>query len=285
MNPAFKIDLHMHSTASDGSLAPAALARACKELGLTHAALTDHDTAAGVGEFLCEAKRVGLCAVSGMEFNVAYHDELHILAYGFNPQHPVLLAALRELAAQRTERVHDMVAQLNRKGYSVDIARVAELAHCGTLGRPHIARALFEAGYAPSVEAAFNAFLQPGKPGFLPRKKIASDRAIALARQAGGTVVLAHPGQVICSDLPALIARLVREGLQGIEAFYPTHSDEQTAAYCALAEKFNLLVTAGSDYHGSMRAGTHIGGEARQNAQLLRGVQAVFARAVQAGHV
>lgn len=273
-----KIDLHMHSTVSDGSLSPCELAEACKEAGLSHAALTDHDTQGGVSEYLSAARDLGLCAISGMEFTVQYDGELHILGYGFDEKHPALVARLAELAHEREERVAQMVYKLQKEGYRISLEKVREIAGDGVMGRPHIATALYLAGYAPGQEEAYRTFLEPGKPGWVIRRKISSEEAISLIRNAGGEAVWAHPMQAHYHDDDEMAARLTSEGLGGIEAYYPAHSDDDVAKYLALADKYGLFVTQGSDYHGGMRHGTAISKETRGSHRLREDVSALFAR-------
>lgn len=273
-----KIDLHMHSTASDGSSTPTQLARECAQIGLTHVALTDHDTAAGVDEFLAEAARQGLHALSGLEYNVVYDGEMHILAYDFDPHNAPLLEALDEMAQQRITRASRMVAHLQAQGYPLRLERVQEIAGGGVLGRPHIARALAELGYGKDMEDAFKSYLEPGKPGWLPRMKIPSARAIALARQAGGVCVLAHPKLTYYPDFDELLSRLKGEGLSGLEVYYPAHSEQELEFFFGLAKKYDLFITQGSDYHGAIRQSTRLASEQRGGEALQASVERLFSR-------
>ncbi len=271
-----KIDLHMHSTASDGSLTPAELAKECKRIGLAKAALTDHDTVDGVEEFLATAKAIGLDAVSGLEYNVEYDGEMHILAYGIDIYNAELREALSVLAEQRITRASRMVQKLQSQGYAITLERVEEIAGGGVLGRPHIARALMEQGYGKDIEDAFKTYLEPGKAGFLPRLKIPSGEAIRLARQAGGMTVLAHPKLTNYPDFDELLLRLKKEGLEGIEVYYPAHSDSEVEYFLALAKKYDLLITEGSDFHGKTRKSTRLGSEQRGGEELAGSVQRLF---------
>ena len=274
-----RVDLHIHSTASDGTLTPSAVAAACKELSLSYAALSDHDTLAGVSEFLQAARTLSLRAVSALEFNVTYDGEMHILGYGVDIENKALLGALHTLEAQREKRAYDMVAKLNRNGVSLSMERVEQIGAGGVLGRPHIARALVEAGYAPDVESAFPMYLNQGCIGYCLRKKIDSDLAINLIREAGGVAVLAHPKLTCYPDFDELLTRLTGEGLEGIEAYYPAHSDEEVAYFLSLADRYGLLVTQGSDYHGQTRKSSALYGERRGGARLTESVEEIFSRA------
>ncbi|MBQ9942084.1 MAG: PHP domain-containing protein [Christensenellaceae bacterium] len=277
MNSA-NIDLHMHSTVSDGSSTPRELVHECLAAGITHAALTDHDTADGVADFLDEAAKCGLHAISGLEYNVAYDGEMHVLAYDFDINNAPLLDELELMAEQRRTRASRMVELLISKGYPITLERVKEISGGGVLGRPHIARALAEKGFGKDMEDAYKSFLEPGKPGWLPRIKIKSDRAIALAKAAGGVAVLAHPRLAHYPDYDALLTRLKAEGLDGIEVYYPAHSEQDLEYFYALSKKYDLFITQGSDYHGAIRQSTAIGKESRGGEQLCRSVQALFAR-------
>lgn len=270
------VDLHMHSTASDGALSPRKLAQAAWEKGLHYVALTDHDTLAGQEEFLSEARRLGLHCTSGVEFNVEYDGEMHILAYGVNLDHPALLALTHLMEHNRETRARAMTAQLVKKGYAIDIARVEEIAGDGSIGRPHIARALVEKGYAPDVEQAFLDFLNPGKPGFLPRIKIPVSSAMETIQEAGGLAVLAHPKLTFHADFPALFRQLKDLGLAGVEAFYPAHTDQEVAYFLNLAHSLGLFVTQGSDFHGEVRKHSQLGGETRGEDALLPALHRLF---------
>ncbi len=266
-------DLHMHSKMSDGTDTPAELAIKCAQHGIVFAALTDHDTAAGVTAFACE----GLMTITGIEWNVEYTgEELHILGYGFDPAHTAFKAITRELMTNREERAIEMTHRLRQNGFDVCIEEVREKARGIVIGRPHIADVLIEKGYARDMEDAFKNFLTKGKPGYHPRKKLSSKRAIDVTRVAGGVCVMAHPGISADPDLASLLKRLTDEGLWGIEIYYPTHSDEEVAHYERLAREFSLFATRGSDYHGEGRKGVVLGQEKRRSELLERGVEVLM---------
>lgn len=278
MSQEIRIDLHMHSTASDGSYTPGELAEECKKLGIEYAALTDHDTLDGVREFLEASKKIGLRAISGVEFNVAYEGEMHILAYGIDLDYGPLVEELNIMADQRRNRARNMVNKLIQEGFSITMERVGEIAGDGVVGRPHIAQALFEAGYGQDLEDAFRTYLEPGRPGHLPRLKIPSKRAIALTKAAGGHAVLAHPKLTEYGDFDELIQKLKAQGLEGIEAYYPAHSLRETAYFEKLADRYGLFVTCGSDFHGATRKSTAIGKERRAGQRVKRDVEALFSK-------
>lgn len=242
----------MHSSASDGILSPRALAEECFSLGLTHVSLTDHDTISGQEEFLSAAKAHGMCAVSGVELNCEHTQELHILGYGFDLENSALCETLYSLAKYRKTRAAKIVENLSRSGYPISLERVHELAGEGVVGRPHIAKALVEKGYVQNIPQAFQKLLGDGCPGEAPRWRIPHGEAMALIRNAGGRAVLAHPGCMKGEDYERLVQTLSAEGLEGIEAFYPEHTREECEYFCALAEKYHLFLTMGSDFHGGI---------------------------------
>ena len=267
----FKLDFHMHSTASDGTLSPAALAEECFSLGITHAALTDHDTILGQREFLERAAELGLCVTSGVELNAEHPHELHILGYGFDIDNKELKDALDSLAQHRLTRASRIVEALTKHGYPIEEERVREIAGDGVIGRPHIAQALVEKGSVADIPQAFRELIGEGCPGRVPRFRISTADAIRIIRNAGGRAVLAHPGCMRGEDYEALIWRLKKQGLEGIEAFYPAHTDEQCRFFADLAEKNGLFVTVGSDFHGGVGHAEHPSAEQRGYEKVSSG--------------
>lgn len=245
------IDMHMHSTASDGKLTPSRLAEECFRLGVKYCALTDHDTVGGQEEFLSRAANLGIEAVSGIEFNAEHDDELHILGYGFDIHDKEIGEVLEHLKNERLSRAGRIVGTLIKNGYLISFDRVKELAGGGVIGRPHIAQVLVEKGYCTDIAHAFSDFLSRGGAGYVRREKISSQKAISLINAAGGKAVCAHPGLMKGEDFDALFTRLKKEGLWGIEAFYSVYTDEQCSYFSDMADKYGLFVTGGTDYHGS----------------------------------
>lgn len=241
-------DLHAHSTASDGVLAPAELVRAAQAAGLTALALTDHDTVEGLPEASAEAARLGLRLVPGVELSTdATGREVHILGYFCHGDRPPLAHLLAEMRAARWQRLERMVAALAEAGVRLELERVAALAGGGAAGRAHVARALVEAGHAGSVEEAFQRFLVRGRPGYVPRRKLHPADAVRAVVAAGGVAVLAHPGLIGDDEV---IPALRSAGLGGIEVYYPAHTPGQVAHYARLAGELGLVATGGSDFHG-----------------------------------
>ena len=272
MGPAvFGIDLHTHTTASDGSLAPAALVQKAREAGLAALAVTDHDTISGLAEASAEAQRLGLDFLPGVELSVEDKDgRFHLLGYGFDPQFPELADKLVELRRSRAARNTQMAAKMAELGLPVtmDDVRAAAQKHAEdgeeaeVIARPHFAQALIAKGVVGSVQEAFDQYLASGKPLYQAKEALTPADAIALLHRAGGVAVMAHPGLVPLSK-PALAARvqsLAEEaGLDGIEAYYSQHSPAETAFFLELAREHSLLITGGSDFHGTPKPHVPLG--------------------------
>ncbi|MEU9505196.1 PHP domain-containing protein [Micromonospora sp. NPDC048170] len=256
MSAAPRIDLHTHSTASDGTLSPAELVRAAAESGLDVVAITDHDTTAGWAPAL-EALPTGLSLVRGAELSCRWYGEepalpLHLLAYLFDPDAPELVAELARVRAAREERGERIVALLRADGVDVSWPEILTGAGGGTVGRPHIAQALIRAGLVTTTTEAFGPDWL-GERYRLPKEDIDVFRAIGLVRAAGGVPVFAHPratrrGRIVPDEL---IADLAAAGLAGLEADHEDHSPAERAHVRALADELGLLVTGSSDFHGT----------------------------------
>jgi predicted metal-dependent phosphoesterase TrpH len=267
VSAALRIDLHTHSTASDGVLAPAELARQARAAGLDVIGLTDHDSTAGVAEAQRAGEPIGLRVVAGVEVNTDLPGgEAHVLGYFVDHEQPAFqrtLTVLREARALRGER---MVARLRAAGLDVSWERVRALAE-GAVGRPHVARALIERGYATSVDDAFARWLGRGRPGYVPRLKLSPVEAVRFIRSAWGVPVLAHPAGI--ADLEAtLLPDLIAAGLLGLECYYGQYDDATVRRLLALAAARGLIATGGSDYHGPNLHPTPLGGRAVPPAAL-----------------
>lgn len=246
------VDLHTHSTWSDGLLSPAALVAEAAARGLRVLALTDHDTVAGIAEARVAGERHGIEIVPGVELSVSLDGgEVHLLGYFVDSNDPGLLAGLADYAQARAARMEQMVARLQRIGAPIDAERVRELAGRGTVGRPHLARALIEAGYAVDFNDAFARFIGRGRPGFVSRPRVEPQDAIALVRRAGGVPVLAHPYSA--GGIEAALDLLAPAGLLGMEVDYGEYLPEEREALRAIAARRGLIATGGSDYHGPDR--------------------------------
>ena len=255
-----KADLHMHSTASDGMYAPDELMRRAAGMGFTHVALTDHDSMAGLLLAQKEAQALGMTLIPGVELSCGAQKEIHVLGYGFDPENAALRAFCSERVAQREARTAAMVQKLCELGKPIEMARVREMAR-GVMGRPHVARAMLEMGYVNSVSDAFERFLKPGKPAYVPKEDVKVAEAVRLIHEAGGAAVLAHPMELKMGDtmLESLIGEWQTQGLDGIEVYHPSAQNNHASFLKHLAERCGLLVTGGSDFHGETVRKTGIG--------------------------
>jgi len=243
------IDLHLHTTASDGSLAPAALVRAAHAAGLTVISVTDHDTVAGIDEARTEAAALGLEVVPGIEISaVADGRDLHILAYFIDTAAPALGELLTRQCADRARRIIATADRLAELGVPIDPAPILAAAARGqSVGRPHVATSLLAAGHVQTREDAFRRFLEQGGPAYVPRQGVSPEEVIAVIHQSRGLASVAHPG---VSRTDGRLADLAKAGLDAIEVRHPDHDAETEARYRGVARELQLLVTGGSDYHG-----------------------------------
>ncbi len=245
-------DLHIHTCASDGTDTPFMVVNKAKIAGLKAIAITDHDTVAGVAPALKAAQVFSLEVLPGIELSTEEKNkEVHILGYLINLKHKEFLAQLELFQKERKKRLVKIVDKLRSLGFSVTVARVEALAKGESVGRPHVARALMEIKAVKSVSEAFEKYLDPGRPAYVPRFKYTPVDAVRLIRLAQGIPVMAHPG---LTGLDELIPDLVKEGLQGLEAVYPGYSPQMVAHYCNLCRTYKLIPTGGSDYHGPEKA-------------------------------
>jgi len=257
-----RIDLHSHTTASDGSLAPEELVRLAKQQGVTTLAVTDHDTIASLARAMAEGKQVGVEVIPGIEISCLYGEtELHILGYFIIPDDPRLEPALARYRASREDRNPRIVQRLQELGCALTYAEVKAAAGTATVGRPHIAQALVRKGYVNSVSEAFDRYLADDAPAYLPRRLPSSAEAIGLLRQVGGIPVLAHPVYTsrLKEPFEQVCATLKGLGLLGIEALYSSHNRQQTERYRSISRNQGLLVTGGSDFHGETKPNLLVG--------------------------
>jgi len=257
-----RIDLHAHTTASDGSLTPEELVRLAKQQGVVTLAVTDHDTVAGLSRAIAEGRQAGVEIIPGIEISCLFGEtELHILGYFINPDDPRLQPALTGYLASREERNPRIVQRLRELGCDLTYAEVKAAAGAATVGRPHIAQALVRKGYVASVADAFDRYLADDAPAYLPRLLPSPAEAIGLIRQIGGIPVLAHPAYTARLKEPfeQVCATLKGLGLLGIEAIYSSHSRQQTDRYRSVSNNQGLLVTGGSDFHGEAKPNLLVG--------------------------
>lgn len=242
------VDLHTHSTASDGSRAPADVVREAKRVGLQAIALTDHDTLDGVAEAVSTGTALGIRVVPGVELSAVEDNvETHILGLHLSDTRHLeaRLVALREMRRSRAVRIVD---RLNELGVRIEFKAVLDQAAGGAIGRPHVARAMIAEGWAVDFRDAFDRYLGNGRPAFVPKDRLAVADAIALIHGAGGLAILAHPAQ---SATRERIAAFAAEGMDGVEVRHPSHSGEDIVRILALVEHFSLVPSGGSDWHGA----------------------------------
>jgi predicted metal-dependent phosphoesterase TrpH len=245
-----RVDLHIHSTASDGRLTPAEVIQEAAERGLVYIALTDHDNVDGIAAAKAAAQSLpNLIVIPGIEISTDIpQGEVHVLGYFIDYTNPQLLARLEEFKNSRRRRAEKMVSKLDELGIHIDWQRVLEIAGTSTIGRPHIAQAMMEKGYITSFKEAFDEYLGHGKPAYVEREKMLPTEAVAIIIKASGLPVLAHP--LTTEDPEGLISELKPAGLVGLEAYYNGYNAEEVESLLAMAQKHDLIATGGSDFHG-----------------------------------
>ena len=245
-----KIDLHIHSTASDGRLSPADIVYKAVERGLTVVALADHDTVDGIVPALTAAKAFPqLKVIPCVEVSTDVPSgEVHVLGYFIDYTDPELVARLERMRHSRRERAQGMIAKLRDLGIRIEWQRVQEIAGSGAIGRPHIAQALLEKGYITSIKEAFTKYISRDGPAYVEREKMTPVEAVELILKANGLPVLAHPLTV--SDPESVVIELKAGGLVGIEAYYNNYTADEINKLVSLANRHNLIISGGSDYHG-----------------------------------
>lgn len=257
------IDLHTHSTASDGSDSPARVVELAVEAGIGTLALTDHDTQEGLAEAEMAAARSAIELIPGVELSLQFDSGgMHLIVLWLEPGRGPLQDRLQGLQDGRGSRNEQIVELLVTAGMPLTIDEVLEEAGGGTVGRPHIAAVMMRRGYVPDIRTAFDVWLGAGRPAYVGRLRLGPDEAISLARQSGAVPVLAHPHTLGITTAPAmaeLLTELKRSGLVGLEAHYSSYRAHERAGYADLARRFELLSSGGSDYHGSYKPGLSIG--------------------------
>lgn len=255
------IDLHTHTKASDGSMQPSELVRYAKHKGLKAIAITDHDTTGGLHEAIQEGKKLGLEVIPGIEISADFIPEMHILGYFLTGDYSGIAETLAGLRIKREERNPRIIKKLNEMGFSITMDEVLAKSSGGVTGRPHIAKVLIEKGYAVSIEEAFEKLLGSGRPAYFKKEKLDPCQCIREILAAGGLPVLAHPVYLNMEygRLDVLLSELAKAGLKGIEAYYTDNTGVQTEKFLALADRHDLLVTGGSDFHGSFKPDIDIG--------------------------
>ncbi len=257
------VDLHSHSTASDGSDSPTEVVRLATECGLSSLALTDHDTQEGIPAAMSAATSSGLELIPGVELSLDYdRGGMHLVVLWLPPGRGPLQDRLAELRSGRDSRNLLIVERLTSLGLPVTIEEVAEEAGGGSVGRPHIAAVMVARGYVPDLRTAFEVWLGNGRPAYVGRARLGPEEAINLARESGGVPVLSHPhtlGITTAAEMADLLTRLRSAGLVGLEAIYSGYRRHERDGYADLARRFGLLPSGGSDYHGTYKPGLSLG--------------------------
>ncbi len=257
-----RLDLHLHTTHSDGSCTPAEVVGLAHQAEVTALAITDHDITTGLTEASAAGEALGIEIIPGVEISSSLgNSELHILGYFLDWQDTPLNERLKTLRDSRHRRNPKIIERLQSLGIDLTYEEVRALAGSDSVGRPHIARALMDKGVVTSAKEAFDRFLAEGKPAYVPRDLPSPAEAIHWIKAARGLAVLAHPTWVRCTDqsLVELVRQLKADGLDGVEVYYSTHAARQTREYLSLAQQLGLLVTGGSDFHGLTKPDIEVG--------------------------
>jgi 3',5'-nucleoside bisphosphate phosphatase len=257
------IDLHAHTTASDGSLTPTELVALAKETGLSALGVTDHDTVAGLAEATAAARGAGLTLVPGVELSVDYpHGQFHLLGYFVDFTHQPLLDRLQYLRDYRFRRNEKMVELMQQAGLPITMVDLEREAGGDVIGRPHMALAMVRKGIVSTAQEAFDRYLADGRPCHLPKVKLSPPEAIDLLHSAGAVTVLAHPKYLGVAEPAALrqeLSGFKELGLDGIEVYYSQHTEEETTFYAGFARDLGFVVSGGSDFHGASKPHVKLG--------------------------
>lgn len=256
------VDLHTHSTHSDGTFAPKELVRYAKEKGLTAIALTDHDTVSGAGEAKQAGKELGIEVISGVELSTDYSDiEIHIVGLFIDDKNEYLLKELEELRTKRNERNGNMINRLRELGIDINLDDVIECSGGKVISRAHIAKALVKKGYAGSINEAFERYIGAGKPAYIKRENLSWRKSFELIHNSGGVAVLAHPLQYKLGTkfLQQMLSDLSDGGLNAIEVYYSTHTSADIKYVKRLADMYGLAYSGGSDFHGENKPKLDLG--------------------------
>ena len=245
-----KVDLHIHSTVSDGQLSPADIVHKAAELGLTIIAIADHDSVDGIAPALVAAQAFpGLKVIPCVEISTDVpNGEVHVLGYFIDYTDHKLEATLNRFRNSREQRAQRMITKLEDFGIHIEWQRVQEIAGSGSIGRPHIAQAMLEKGYIAALKEAFTKYISRGAPAYVEREKMTPVEAVELVLRANGLPVLAHP--LTTDDPEMMVIELKAAGLAGLEAYYNGYTADEINELLSLANKYNLIATGGSDYHG-----------------------------------
>lgn len=256
------IDLHVHSTASDGTCTPSELVQLAKKQDLYAFALTDHDTVSGIEEAIQASKQTDIKVIPGIEMSAVYHgQDIHILGYGIAYKDEMFLKKIQEYQNARINRNEKMITLLQDYGFDIDTTQLYAMFPNAVLTRAHFAKYLYEKGYIKSTKEAFDKYIGSGCPCYLPKKEVELKEALNCILQAKGYPVLAHPMLYHMDEkaLDQLISNLAQLGLKGIEAIYSTNNSYDELLTRKLAKKYSLFITGGSDFHGSNKPHIQLG--------------------------
>ena len=256
------VDLHLHSTYSDGTATPEEIVEMAVHHGLSAIALTDHDTLAGIPRGAAAARSAGLRFIGGTELSVLWRDQsMHLLVYLLDPGPGALQERLVEIRKSREERNLRIVELLRSLGCDVTYDEVVTEAGGGVVGRPHVAGVLVHKGYVGSVAEAFDRFLGEGRPAYSPRQRLTAEEAISLARSSAAVPVVAHPHtlNLRAAEFADSFTELVELGLGGIESYYAEYSPEMRLRLAQICSELGVVATGGSDYHGRYKPELHVG--------------------------
>lgn len=248
------IDMHIHTNCSDGDHSPSEVVKMAHDVGITHMAITDHDTIDGLKEAHLQADNLNIRLLNGVEFSSSEYKNMHILGYGFNYNNPILNETLNKWLNGRIERANNIINFLKEyHNIELSIDYVKQFCKGKSIGRVHFSQALMSLGYVDNIKEAFDKYLDTSKFHSLDRKKPTTERILDIIRQSGGLAVLAHPSSLNISDdeFDILIAKMKNLGLIGLECYYCKHDKSMTKKYIEVAKKYDLLITGGSDFHGN----------------------------------
>ncbi len=256
------IELHCHTTASDGTFTPQELVAHAVELGMTHLAITDHDSVAGViaAQPLCRAASIRL--IPAIELSTRYQEQpVDVLGYGIDPDSKALRSTLQRTVTARNERMPRMVERLRAAGVAIELEDVLRQAPGGVVGRPHVAHALVEKGIVADVQEAFTKYLARGKAGYVPKEVLSPEEAVGVIQSAGGIAVLAHPCylKLATEEFGHFLDRLIAAGLTGLEVYYSQHTSADVDRFSQWARQRSLVSTGGSDFHGTNKPHIKLG--------------------------
>jgi len=265
------IDLHIHTIYSDGTYTPEEVVCRAEKLNLVAISITDHDSVAGLEEAIATGEKVGIEVIPGIEMSADIgEDEIHLLAYYLDYKDKSFLSRLEEFQSTRVKRNKELLKRLEELGMSINHRELKEIAPRGVISRLHIARLMVREGYVSSIGAAFEKWLNPGRPAHVKRMKISPSQIIQLILKTGGVPVFAHP---YLSGRDDLIPELVKAGLRGIEVYHSAHNSKISEHYKEIAQKYHLLITGGSDCHGEAKD-KMLMGKVKVPASLLKNLKA-----------